>query len=198
MNIESRRLRAVPSGPGIDLAGAEEATRSLLEALGYDTSDEVLKDTPRRVAAAYAQMLTPVDFELTTFPNEGYDELIVARSIQFHSLCMHHMLPFVGVAHVGYLPQSRIVGLSKLARVVEHYARDLQVQERLTEQIAGCLQEHLEPKGVGVVLEAEHMCMSLRGVQKPGTRTLTSSLHGAIRDDPRTRQEFLALVQGGL
>ena len=188
-------LRAVPSHPGIDLAAAEEATRALLEALGYDTEDEVLNQTPRRVAAAYAQMLTPVEFELTTFPNEGYDELIVARSIQFHSLCMHHLLPFVGVAHVGYLPEGRIVGLSKLARVVEHYARDLQVQERLTAQIAGCLQDHLSPKGVGVVLEAEHMCMSLRGVQKPGTKTVTSALHGLIRDDPRTRQEFLALVR---
>src|SRR5687767_6112221 len=160
-----RLLRAVPTGPGIDLKAAEDATRKLLEALGYDTTDEVLNETPRRVAAAYAQMLTPIEFELTTFPNEGYDEMIVARSIQFHSLCMHHMLPFVGVAHVGYIPDERIVGLSKLARVVEHFARDLQVQERLTEQIAGCLQEHLTPKGVGVVMEAEHMCMSLRGVQ---------------------------------
>jgi GTP cyclohydrolase IA len=192
-----RLLNAVPAGPGIDLAAAEDATRRLLEALGYDTSDEVLNETPRRVAAAYAQMLTPIEFEFTTFPNEGYDELILARSIQFHSLCMHHMLPFVGVAHVGYIPEDRIVGLSKLARVVEHFARDLQVQERLTEQIASCLQEHLNPKGVGVVLEAEHMCMSLRGVQKPGTRTVTSSLHGAIRDDARTRQEFLSLVREG-
>lgn len=192
----NRRLSAVPADPGIDLAAAEEAARLLLAALGYDLADEVLKETPRRVAAGFAQMLTPVDFELTTFPNEGYDELIVARSIPFHSLCMHHLLPFVGVAHVGYIPESRIVGLSKLARVVEHYARGLQVQERLTAQIATCLQEHLSPKGVGVVLEAEHMCMSLRGVQKPGTKTVTSSLHGVIRNDPRTRQEFLALVQG--
>lgn len=190
-----RRLSAVPTGSGIDLAAAEAAAKALLEALGYDTGREVLRDTPRRVAASYAQMLTPVAFEFTTFPNEGYNELIVARSIHFHSLCMHHLLPFVGVAHVGYLPEGRIVGLSKLARVVEHYARDLQVQERLTEQIASCLQEHLSPKGVGVVLEAEHMCMSLRGVQKPGTRTVTSSLHGVIRDDPRTRAEFLALVR---
>ncbi|HEX2180306.1 MAG TPA: GTP cyclohydrolase I FolE [Actinomycetota bacterium] len=198
MTVEGHpRLRAVPTGPGIDLAAAEDATKALLEALGYDTTDEVLRDTPRRVAAAYAEMLTPLDFQFTTFPNEGYDELIVARSIQFHSLCMHHLLPFVGVAHVGYLPEGRIVGLSKLARVVEHFARDLQVQERLTEQIAACLQKHLNPKGVGVVLEAEHTCMSLRGVQKRGTLTVTSSLHGAIRDDPRTRQEFLSLVQGG-
>lgn len=192
-----RLLRAVPAGPGIDIKAAEDATRKLLQALGYDTTDEVLNETPRRVALAYAQMLTPIEFEFTTFPNEGYDELILARSIQFHSLCMHHMLPFVGVAHVGYIPADRIVGLSKLARVVEHFARDLQVQEKLTEQIANCLQEHLAPKGVGVVLEAEHMCMSLRGVQKPGARTVTSSLHGAIRDDARTRQEFLSLVREG-
>ena len=109
---------------------------------------------------------------------------------------MHHLLPFHGVAHVAYLPAERIVGLSKLARVVEHYSRDLQVQERLTKQVAACIQEHLSPKGVGVVLEAEHMCMSLRGVQKPGTRTVTSALHGLVRDDPRTREEFLSLTGG--
>lgn len=195
MSDPERSLRAVPAEPSIDLAAAEAAVHDLLKALGYDLADEVLKDTPRRVASGFADMVTPVEFEMTTFPNEGYDELIVARGIHFHSLCMHHMLPFVGVAHVGYLPDDRIVGLSKLARVVEHYARDLQVQERLTAQIAGCLQETLAPKGVGVVLEAEHLCMSLRGVQKPGTRTVTSALHGLLRDDPRTRQEFLALVQ---
>jgi len=118
----------------------------------------------------------------------------VLRSIPFHSLCEHHLLPFVGVAHVGYLPRERILGLSKLARVVELFARDLQVQERLTSQIAGWLQEHLDPKGVGVVLEAEHMCMTLRGVQKPGALTLTSALHGLVRKDARTREEFLALA----
>lgn len=198
MNPHGANLSPVPADPVIDSAAAERAVFSLLEALGFDTTDEVLKDTPRRVATAYADLLTPQRFELTTFPNrEGYDELIVARCIGFHSLCMHHMLPFVGVAHVGYLPGNRILGLSKLARVVEYYARGLQVQERLTAEIATCLQEHLDPVGVGVVLEAEHMCMSLRGVQKPGSKTVTSSLQGAIRNDPRTRQEFLALVQGG-
>jgi GTP cyclohydrolase I len=111
---------------------------------------------------------------------------------------MHHLLPFHGVAHVGYLPGDRIIGLSKLARVVELFARDLQVQERLTVQVADWLEEHLAPKGVGVVLEAEHMCMSLRGVQKPGTRTVTSALHGLVRDDPRTRQELLALAGTGV
>jgi GTP cyclohydrolase IA len=118
------------------------------------------------------------------------------RDIPFQSLCMHHVLPFHGVAHVAYLPAERILGLSKLARVVDLFARDLQLQERLTKQIAGWLQEQLEPKGVGVVLEAEHLCMSLRGVQKPGAKTVTSALHGLVRDDPRSRQEFLSLTGG--
>jgi GTP cyclohydrolase I len=131
----------------------------------------------------------------TTFPNdEGYDELVLVRDIPFHSLCEHHLLPFSGVAHVGYLPADRIVGLSKLARVVDHFARGLQVQERLTKQIGDWLDDELAPKGVGVVLEAEHLCMSLRGVQADGSRTVTSSLHGLIRDDARTRSEFLDLT----
>ena len=121
---------------------------------------------------------------------------MVVRDIPFQSLCMHHLLPFHGVAHVAYLPAERILGLSKLARVVEHFARDLQLQERLTTQVADCLQEQLEPKGVGVVLEAEHLCMSLRGVQKAGAQTVTSALHGLVRDDPRTREEFLSLTGG--
>ena len=154
-----------------------------------------LEETPRRVADAYAELLTPQPFRATTFPNDdGYDELIVARSIPFHSLCMHHLLPFHGVAHVGYLPGERIIGLSKLGRVVEFFSRDLQIQERLTTQIADWLQRELEPKGVGVVLEAEHLCMSLRGVQKLGAKTVTSALRGLVRDDARTRQEFLALT----
>jgi GTP cyclohydrolase IA len=185
------------SGRPIDTEAAERAAAALLEALGADLADDGLRETPRRMAAAYAEMLSPQPFRPTTFPNDGgYDELVVARSIPFHSLCMHHMLPFHGVAHVGYLPGERILGLSKLARVVELFARDLQIQERLTVQIADWLQEHLAPQGVGVVLEAEHMCMSLRGVQKFGARTVTSALHGLVRDDPRTRQEFLALTTG--
>ena len=126
----------------------------------------------------------------------GHDELVVVRDIPFHSLCMHHLLPFHGVAHVAYLPGERIIGLSKLARVVELFARDLQLQERLTMQVAECLQRQLRPKGVGVVIEAEHMCMSLRGVQKAGTHTTTSALLGLMRDDARTRSEFLSLVTG--
>ncbi len=179
----------------IDVRAAQEAASALLLALGADLADDGLRDTPRRLVAAYAELLTPKPFRPTTFPNDdGYDELVVARAIPFHSLCMHHLLPFRGVAHVGYLPGARIIGLSKLARVVELFARDLQVQERLTVQIAGWLQEHLEPKGVGVVLEAEHLCMAIRGVHKPGATTVTSALHGAVREDPRTREEFLALA----
>ncbi len=173
----------------------EQAAAELLRALGADVDSEDLQETPRRVAAAYAELLTPQPFRATTFPNDdGYDELIVARSIPFHSLCMHHLLPFQGVAHVGYLPGARIIGLSKLGRVVEYFSRDLQIQERLTTQIAEWLQDELEPKGVGVVLEAEHLCMSLRGVQKLGAKTVTSALRGVVRDDARTRQEFLALT----
>ena len=187
-------LRAL-AGAGIDLAGAERSARALLEALGVDLEDESRRDTPRRMARMYAELLTPPPFTATTFPNDGgYDELVVATGIPFHSLCEHHFLPFTGIAHVGYLPGDRIVGLSKLARVVEHFARLPQVQERLTTQIAGWLDAQLAPQGVGVVLEAEHLCMSLRGVQKPGARTVTSALHGVVRDDPRTRQEFLALT----
>ena len=178
----------------IDPEAVERAATDLLRALGADLDVGSLRETPRRVAEAYAELLTPQPFRATTFPNDGYDELVVARAIPFHSLCMHHLLPFHGVAHVGYLPDERIIGLSKLGRVVDLFARDLQIQERLTTQVAGWLQRELRPKGVGVVLEAEHMCMSLRGVQKFGATTITSSLHGAVRDDARTRQEFLALT----
>jgi len=181
----------------VDLSAAERAAHDLLDALGVDLSHESVRDTPRRIARMYEELLTPTPFNPTTFPNDGgYDELVVATGIPFHSLCEHHLLPFVGVAHVGYLPGERIIGLSKLARVVELFARDLQVQERLTTQVAGWLDDHLQPKGVGVVLEAEHLCMSLRGVQKVGARTVTSALHGLVRDDARTRQEFLALTGG--
>jgi GTP cyclohydrolase IA len=181
----------------IDRRAAEAAARDLLLALGADLDEEDLRETPRRMAAAYAELLTPEPFAPTTFPNtEGYDELVLVRDIPFHSLCRHHLLPFVGTAHVAYLPGERIIGLSKLARVVELHARGLQVQERLTVQIAQWLEQRLGPRGVGVVVEAEHLCMAVRGVQKPGTRTVTSALHGLVRDDPRTRQEFLSLATG--
>jgi GTP cyclohydrolase I len=181
----------------VDSAAVARATRELLIALGADLDSEGMRETPRRMAAAYLELLTPDPFSMTTFPNdEGYDELVVVRDIPFQSLCMHHVLPFHGVAHVAYLPSERILGLSKLARVVDLFAHDLQLQERLTTQIAGWLQQQLQPKGVGVVLEAEHLCMSLRGVQKPGAKTVTSALHGLVRDDPRTREEFLSLTGG--
>jgi GTP cyclohydrolase I len=182
-------------GTGMDLDAAERAIGDLLVALGRDPHDVHLADTPRRVADAYAELLTPEPFDLTTFPNdEGYDELVLARDIPFRSLCQHHMLPFHGVAHVGYIPGERILGLSKLARVVERFAADLQVQERLTQQVADWLADQVEPKGVGVVLEAEHLCMSLRGVKAHGSRTVTSAVHGLLRDDARSRQEFFALT----
>ncbi|TDU87238.1 GTP cyclohydrolase I [Kribbella voronezhensis] len=188
-------LHVVAGRAEIDLPAAERAVADLLKALGRDPHSVHLADTPRRVAHAYAEMLTPREFELTTFPNdEGYDELVLARNIPVQSLCEHHMLPFQGVAHVGYLPGDRILGLSKLARVVELFARDLQVQERLTKQVANWLQDQLAPKGVGVVIEAEHLCMSLRGVRAAGALTVTSSLHGMLRDNPSSRQEFFALT----
>src|SRR5438067_6662205 len=193
--LPSRETPRPTNRRSIDRAAVQRAARDLLVALGAELETEGLRETPRRMAAAYAELLTPEPFSLTTFPNdEGYDELVVVRDIPFESLCMHHMLPFHGVAPVAYLPGERIVGLSKLARVVELFARDLQLQERLTTQIASCLDEHVAPKGVGVVIEAEHMCMTLRGVQKPGARTVTSALHGLVRDDLRTREEFLALA----
>jgi GTP cyclohydrolase I len=191
----SRRLRVVHDREQVNLPAAERAVHDLLLALGRDPSSPHLADTPRRVATSFIEMLTPREFDLTTFPNdEHYDELVLAKSIPVQSLCEHHMLPFTGVAHVGYLPGERILGLSKLARVVELFARDLQVQERLTVQVANWLQEHLNPKGVGVVIEAEHMCMSLRGVQASGSRTITSSVQGVLREDGRSRQEFFALT----
>jgi GTP cyclohydrolase I len=182
----------------VDVEAAAQAVRDLLVALGHDPISEHLQETPGRVARAFQELLTPAHFDPTCFPNdEGYDELVMVRDIPFHSLCEHHLLPFVGRAHVAYLPKDRILGLSKLARVVELFSRNLQVQERMTQQIADWLQEQLAPRGVGVVLEAEHMCMRLRGVRTPGTMTVTSALRGTLRDDQRTRSEFLDLARGG-
>jgi len=181
----------------VDVEAATKAVRDLLVALGHDPETEHLERTPRRVARAFEELLTPAHFDPTTFPNdEGYDELVMVRDIPFHSLCEHHLLPFVGRAHVAYLPKDRILGLSKLARIVEHFSRNLQVQERMTQQVATWLEDQLAPRGVGVVLEAEHMCMRLRGVRTPGTMTVTSALRGTLRNDPRTRTEFLDLARG--
>jgi GTP cyclohydrolase I len=183
------------SRAAVDLAAAERAARDLLHALGIDTTTESLRDTPARMARSYAELFTAPAFQPTTFPNdEGYDELVLARDIPLRSMCEHHLLPFVGVAHVGYLPGDRILGLSKLARVVDHFACRPQVQERLTKQIATWLDDELGPQGVGVVIEAEHTCMTLRGVRAAGSRTVTSTLLGTLRSDARSRQEFFALT----
>jgi GTP cyclohydrolase IA len=193
-----RRLAAVATRSGVDVPAAERAVADLLRALGRDPGEPHLAETPRRVADSFAEMLTPREFELTTFANdEGYNELVMARDIPVQSLCEHHLLPFAGVAHIGYLPGDRILGLSKLARVLDLFARDLQVQERLTQQVADWLQDNLAPRGVGVVIEAEHLCMSLRGVRARGARTTTSALHGLLREDSRSRMEFLALTRPG-
>ena len=191
-------LRVVPP-EGVDLAAAERAAADLLTAFGLDLASETLSGTPARMVRGLAELLTPREFTLTTFPNDdGYDELVVARRIPFVSVCEHHLLPFTGTASVGYLPGARILGLSKLARVVELFARRPQVQERMTTQIANWLDEHLEPRGVGVVLEAEHSCMTLRGVGARGSTTATSALLGLVRTDARTRSEFLSLAKDGL
>lgn len=189
-------LSVVPEPAGeMDLAAAGRAAADFLRALGIPLDSESLKATPDRMARAYAEFFTPRAFDLTTFPNdEGYDELVLARAIPVRSVCEHHLLPFTGVAHVGYLPGERILGLSKLARVVELFASRPQVQERLTKQIADWLTDRLHPKGVGVVIEAEHTCMTLRGVRAVGSNTVTSTLLGVLREDARSRQEFFALT----
>lgn len=196
------RQAAAPPTPGrivdasqLDLDAAERAAHELLRAIGADLDYPGLSETPRRIAASLAELLTPADFTATLFRNEGYDELILVRDIPFQSLCMHHLLPFHGVAHVAYLPGECIIGISKLARVVEAFARDLQLQERMTVQVADWLEQELAPRGVGVVLSAEHMCMTIRGVRKPGTRTVTSAVRGRLRSDARTREEFFSLVE---
>jgi GTP cyclohydrolase I len=189
---------AVPAPRSASVPAVEEAVRHLLAALGFDPSAADLQDTPRRAAAALVELLTPAPVTMTTFANsEGYGGLVLARAVPFHAVCRHHLLPFIGVAHVAYVPGDRIVGLSKIVRTVHHFARDLQVQERLTVQIADCLERALRPRGVGVVLEAEHLCMSLRGVRTPGTRTFTSTLRGALEHDGQLRAEFLAVCGAG-
>jgi len=176
----------------IDLVAATAAAEAFLTALGVSTADDHLRDTPARMAKAWAEMLTPRPFRLTTFANDGdYTDLLLVRDIPFQSVCEHHLLPFVGVAHVGYLPGERIVGLSKLARVVEKFSHQPQTQERLTTHIARWLHEQLGARGVGVVMKAEHSCMSLRGVKTPGACTTTKHLTGDLGCDPQAREEFL-------
>ena len=181
----------------VDLRAAERAAGDLLIALGLSLDTEAMAETPRRMAHAFAEMLAVPSFDFTTFPNtEGYDEMVLVEDIPVRSLCEHHMLPFFGVAHIGYLPGERILGLSKLARVVEFFAQRPQTQERLTQQIAEHLEQQLSPTGVGVVVEAEHTCMSLRGVRAAGARTVTSALFGTLREDAAARSEFLFLARG--
>jgi GTP cyclohydrolase I len=180
----------------IDLVAAERAATHLLFALGQPVESDGMAETPRRMAQAYAEMLTSGSFDFTTFANaEGYDELVLVEDIPVRSICEHHMLPFVGVAHVGYLPADRILGLSKFARLVDFYSHRVQTQERLTQQIAEHLERDLAPRAVGVVIEAEHTCMSLRGVRATGARTVTSALLGTLRTDPSSRAEFLSLTR---
>ena len=181
---------------------AEDAVRTLLRWAGDDPEREGLLDTPARVARSYRELFAgyevdPRDYLERTFEEVGgYDELVVLKDIRFVSFCEHHMLPVVGRAHVGYLPTDRVVGISKLARVVHGFARRLQIQEKMTSEIANAIQEVLRPQGVGVVIEAEHSCMTLRGVNTAGASLSTSCLMGVVRDDARTREEFLRLVRG--
>jgi GTP cyclohydrolase I len=183
-------------------AALKDATRTLLSAIGEQHTREGLLDTPRRFAEALLDMTSGLHEDpaehLRTFDSDGYDEIVVVKDIPVRSLCEHHLLPFVGVAHVAYLPAGRIVGLSKLARLVDGFARRLQVQERLTMQVASTLADSpVEPRGVAVVIEAEHMCMTMRGVRAPGTRTTTSVMLGRFREHPPARAEVLDLLRGG-
>ena len=182
---------------------AEDAVRTLIRWAGDDPGREGLLDTPARVARSYSELFAGYETDPRTYLERtfeevgGYDELVVLRDIRVVSFCEHHMLPVIGRAHVGYLPSNRVVGISKLARVVNGFARRLQIQEKLTAEIAEAIQDILQPQGVGVVIEAEHSCMPLRGVNTPGSSLTTSKLLGVIRDDARTRQEFFRLANGG-
>ena len=181
-------------------AEAEAAVRTLLRWAGDDPGREGLSDTPKRVARAYEEFFAgygrdPVDYLNRTFEEvDGYDELVLLRDIRLESFCEHHLAPIIGKIHIGYLPDHRVVGISKLVRVAETYARRLQIQEKLTAQIANCIEEVLQPKGVAVVIEAEHQCMTTRGVHKPGVTMVTSRMLGAFRENPDTRREFLSLI----
>ena len=192
-----------PDPHGVPRAQAEEAVRTLLRWAGDDPAREGLLDTPKRVAKAYGEWfsgyaLDPDEYLVRTFEEVGgYDEMIVLRDIEYESHCEHHMAPIIGRVHVGYLPAGKVVGISKLARVVDAYAKRLQVQEKMTAQIAGCIQRALQPLGVGVVVEGSHECMTTGGVHKRGGSMITSSMRGAFRDDARTRAEFLRFIEAG-
>lgn len=194
----------VAAAPAVTAEDAEQAVRTLLRWSGDDPQREGLRDTPARVVRAYRDWFSgylsdPADYLRRTFEEvAGYDEMIVLRGIEFESHCEHHMAPIIGRAHVGYLPTNKVVGISKLARVVDGYGRRFQVQEKLTAQIAGCIDEVLRPRGVGVVIDAVHQCMTTRGVHKRGVSMITSKMLGAFRDDARTRAEFLRFIDIGV
>ncbi|PSK90902.1 GTP cyclohydrolase I [Murinocardiopsis flavida] len=193
--------RAEP-GAGVDLARVEKAVREILSAIGEDPDRDGLRETPARVARAYSEQFAGLGQDprdvLTTVFEAGHEEMVLVKDIELYSTCEHHLVPFYGVAHVGYIPNAKgqITGLSKFARLVDLYARRPQVQERLTTQIADAVMDHLEPRGVIVVIEAEHLCMTMRGVRKPGAKTVTSAVRGDFRDRDRTRAEAMSLILG--
>ncbi|HUQ70868.1 MAG TPA: GTP cyclohydrolase I FolE [Planctomycetaceae bacterium] len=190
----------VPTAPAVDLPRIERAVREILAGVGEDPNREGLLDTPGRVARMYAELFAGLHLQpgrhLQKVFTEQYDELVLVRDITFNSMCEHHLLPFIGVAHVGYLPRGKVVGLSKLARVVEEVSRKPQVQERMTHQIADLMQTELDPKGVIVVIEASHSCMTIRGIRKPGSLTITSAVRGLFKTNTSSRAEALSLIQG--
>ena len=185
----------------IDEARIEKAVREILSAVGEDLNRDGLKDTPARVARMYGELLAGMHDDPNTHIsrvfNENYDEIVLLRDIPFYSICEHHLMPFIGSAHVAYLPAGKILGVSKLARIVDCFARRLQTQERLTYQIADCLMSNLKPMGVAVVLEAAHSCMTIRGIKKPGSVMVTSAVRGLFRKDPRSRNEIMSLIHSG-
>lgn len=200
-NVKTVPLLLVPTIFRMDLSRIEKAVREILEAVGEDPEREGLRDTPARVARYYAEVLDgvnrdPADEVDAFFGDEHYQEIVMVKDIPFYSLCEHHLVPFHGQAHVAYLPKGRVTGLSKLARLVEGYARRPQMQERLTAQVADALWDRLNPLGVLVVIEAEHLCLSMRGIKKPGAATVTSAVRGTMASDPATRAEAMSLLFG--
>ena len=200
MTTDSTEILLRERNGAVDLARIEAAVREILEAIGEDPQREALVATPSRVARMYAELFAgltvdPSEYLRVGF-DEGHQEMVILRDVPFYSICEHHLLPFHGRVHLGYIPAGRVVGLSKLARVVEAYAKRPQLQERLTSQIADCIMDCLRPSGVAVVVLAEHLCMTMRGVKKPGSFVVTSATRGTFRGRVATRSEFLALVQG--
>ena len=194
-------MRQTEATEAIDRGRIEKAVREIIEAIGEDPLREGLTETPERVARFYAEVFQgvhqdPGDVVDAFFGDEHYEEIVMVREIEFYSMCEHHFVPFHGQARVAYMPKGRVTGLSKLARLVEGYARRPQMQERLTAQVADCLQERLDPHGVLVVIEAEHLCMSMRGVKKPGAKTVTSAVRGLMQTNPATRSEAMSLLFG--